>query len=152
MTAMITTAQIRTIHAALSRRGIDDETYRALLREQFDGVASCKDLSRSDAHRLINTLFGGPLPRRRQRIRTPADPRPVGDGDGDDAPVRLVSPLQRRLIDALVSEIAWDSADGYRHWLRRSLGLVRVRTQGDATAVIRGLKGLKQHGHALETQ
>ena len=138
----ITKAQIRAIHASLSYRGIDDDTYRALLQVQF-GVTTCKDLSLTEANALLRRLNGGKYPqRRRQRIQQPASPRKTSG-----KVVHLASPAQQRLISAMVAEIDWETEDGYRRWLDRSLGLARVCTTAEAGRVINGLKGLKRHGH-----
>ena len=150
----ITKAQIRAIHVALQRRGIHDEAYRGILEDRW-GVRTCKDLTRREASELLVTL-GRPLANppgsrppesktgRRQKIRNPAL-KPTGLSV--DGVITLASPAQHALIDELAGEIAWEAADGYKRWLKRSLGLHRVRTQGDAQRVITGLRGLKRHGH-----
>jgi len=150
--APITKAQVKAIHVALHRRGIDDETYRHVLDDRF-GATTCKDLTRREASELL-TLLGRPLPRppgtrphsgTRRRIETPAEPQPVGDGV-----IQLATKAQRDLIGALAAEIMWETEDGYRRWLRRSIGLARVRTSAEAARAIEGLRGLKAHGHAKE--
>ena len=142
----ITKPQIKAIHVALARQGIDDATYRAMLEVQF-GVTTCKDLTTRQAHRLIMRLYGGTAyqrPRRHQPIKQPAARAPSRTAGKI---VRLVSPGQQRLISALVAEIRWEAEGGYRRWLDRSLGLAQVRTTAEAARVIEGLKGLKRHGH-----
>ena len=148
--APITKAQIKSIHVALSRRGIDDETYRHILDDRF-GVATCKDLTRREASDLL-TLLGRHLPRppgtkphsgNRRPIREPAEPQPVADGV-----VRLATKAQRDLLDKLAGEIEWRTPGGYGRWLTASLGLARVRTSAEAARAIEGLRGLKRHGHA----
>lgn len=137
----ITAGQIRAIHAALAAQGIDDATYRDMLKSGW-GAQSCKHLSVGEANSLLNHLNGRrQRPRRRQPIRRPARPAAVQSKAGV---VRLPSPAQQQLIVALVSEVQWRSAGGYRAWLKRSLGLGRVRTAEDAGRVINGLKGLKR--------
>lgn len=148
MALLITPAQVRAIHAALSYRGIDDDTYRAALREHWQ-VDTCKALTRAEANALLNRLNGrqGRKPTlRKQPIRNPHQPAPVRQASGNV--VRLATRKQRDLIDALVLEINW-TGGGYAAWLCRSLGLTGVRTTGDASRVINGLKGLKQHGHTV---
>ena len=137
----ITAGQIRAIHAALTAQGIEDATYREMLQSGWS-AKSCKDLSTSQANSLLNHLNGRPRrPRRRQPIRRPARPAAVQSRAGV---VRLPSPAQHQLIVALVSEVHWRSTGGYAAWLKRSLGLDRVRTAEDAQRVINGLKGLKR--------
>ena len=57
----ITPAQVRAIHVAISRSGIDDETYRGILYERY-GVETSKALTRRQASELLSRL-GRPLPR-----------------------------------------------------------------------------------------
>ena len=143
----ITRAQVRAVHAALGRLAIEDDDYRAMLRDSF-GAGSCLDLTVSQANELLNRLNKGHRkpekpPRRRQKIRNPATP-PV-----DDSPVvTLVTPAQLSLLDEMRGEITWEATDGYQRWLTRSLGIRRVRTTTEASRVIQGLKGLKRHGHS----
>ena len=139
--APITAGQIRAIHAALAAQGIDEATYRAMLQSGWQ-AKTCKDLSVSEANSLLNHLKGRrQRPRRRQPIRRPARPAAVRSKAGV---VRLPSPAQQQRIVALVSEVQWRSTGGYAAWLKRSLGLDRVRTAEDAQQVINGLKGLKR--------
>ena len=150
-TAPITAAQVRAVHVALSKRGVDDDTYRHILNERFD-AASCKELTRREASELL-TLLGRDLPRPpgtrprsgvRRPIARPAEPpAPAADGV-----VRLATKKQRDLIDKLAAEVAWETPRGYARWLTASLGLARVRTSAEAARAIEGLQGLKRHGHA----
>ena len=139
----ISTAQVRAIKARQAQLGMDDDTYRALLDSEF-GVRSCKDLDARQAHRLLLHLHGGQAkPRARRPVKNPAAPV-VHDGKV----VRLPTPRQSALIDALVQEVAWDHADGYPRWRKTCLGLDKVCSRQDASRVIQGLKGLKRGGHA----
>ena len=149
----ITPAQVKSIHVALHRLGLGDAEYRALLKDW--NVTTCKDLSRRQASDLLARL-GRPLasppgekpkPETRRRISNPADQPPQEDGDGV---IRLPTNAQRALIRDLSAEIAWRSADGFRRWLKLSLGLDRILTRADAARAIDGLRGLKAHGHAKE--
>ena len=148
---MITLAQVRAIHVGLNKRGIDDAVYRQMLDTGW-GVDTCKDLDRGQASELLRRIHGGrrgpDKPPTRRRIRQPAQPSSLPKS----GVIRLASARQQRLINELVSEIRWESEDGYRRWLRRSLGIKQVRTAGEAFRVIEGLKGLKRHGHALEVE
>lgn len=137
-TKPITASQVRSIHVALSRAGIDDDTYRDLLHDGY-GVASCKDLSRRQASELLRHL-GAPLrnpPGTRPKApRQPKTKLPPGV-------TRLPSAAQRQLISDLVSEIAWRQEGGYHAWLKANQGIKRVATAQQAMRVIEGLKGLK---------
>lgn len=135
----ITPAQIRAIHVALPRRGIDDEEYRGLLRDRFD-VDTCKALTRRQAHELLNVL-GQALPR--PPGRGPRAPRPRAPR-AQPGVTRMATPAQRRLVDEIASEIAWREPDGFRRWLRRNMSLDRVSTAAQAARVIEGLKAMRR--------
>ena len=133
----ITPAQIRAIHAATRAQGLTDDEYRDRLRAAA-GVDTCKGLSRREASALLLDL-GLPL---RPQTRTPMTKRPRRRTP--PGVVRMASPAQRRLIEALASEVAWRTKDGYQRWLRGNLGLSRISTSAEASRVIEGLKGLKR--------
>ena len=149
----ITPAQVKSIHVALNRLGLGDGEYRAMLKDW--NVSTCKDLTRRQASDLLarlgrplaNAPGSRPKPAARRRIANPAE-RP--SAENADGVVRLATHPQRKLIHELAAEIAWETENGFRRWLARSLGLDGIRTHGDATRAIRGLKGLKSHGHAKE--
>ena len=142
----ITASQVKAIHVALAQQGIDDDTYRSMLRDGW-GVHSCKQLDRHQAHRLIMRLHGGRTkPRTRRPITHPAKP-PTLPVDAEKV-IHLPTPKQVQLIHDLIHEIAWDHTDGYRRWLRTCLGIRKVRTKEDAHRVILGLRGLGRGGHA----
>lgn len=138
----ITPAQIRAIHVALPRRGIDDDEYRGLLLDRF-GVDTCKALTRRQASELLLAL-GRALPqppggKRKPRRRQPAPRAKAG------ANVRqMITPGQRQLIETLASEIAWREPDGYRRWLGKFMSLERVATAVQAARVIEGLKAMRR--------
>ena len=149
MAPEITTGQIRAIHTACSRQGIDDETYRALLSAEF-GALSCKDLDRGQASLLLDRLNGR---RKRHPVRILTRPRPK-DRPAPPEPLppgiaRMASPAQRRLIEELRSEIEWrEGPAGYEIWLRRNLGIDRVLTTTDAARAIEGLKAMARRERA----
>lgn len=135
----ITPAQVRAIHVALSRRGIDDDTYRGILRERFD-AGTCKTLTRRQASDLLAAL-GRALPRP-PGTRGPR-PRPRRQAAAPNVR-RMVSPAQRQLIGRLAAEVVWRTADGYSRWLRDNQGLERVSTSEQAARVIEGLKAIQR--------
>ncbi len=132
----ITAAQIRAIHIALGRNGIDDDTYRGMLKTLFDGAQSCKGLSRAQASRLLDAL-GCKLQNapgtHKRREKRPA-PKPAANGI-----TALPTPAQRELIDELVRDLGWSDAR-YRGWLDKFMGVERISTRGDASHAIEGLK------------
>lgn len=151
-TAPITPAQVRAIHVATSRQGIDDATYRAMLRVRY-GVGTCKDLTRRQASDLLAHL-GRPLPRppgsgpapspRRRAAEAAQAALPTPPRAAGGRVIALPTPLQRVLIEELAAEVAWREPDGYRRWLRHTMGMERVATRAAASRVIEGLKALKR--------
>ena len=143
----ITGSQVRLIHVALSRAGIDDETYRHMLSEGY-GVDTCKALTRRQASELLRQLGvalrnpPGKRPKARRQT-TPRTPLPPGV-------TRLLSPAQRQLISELAGEIAWREPGGYDGWLKKNQGIRRVATAQQAMRVIEGLKALKRREDTRE--
>ena len=143
MQASITKAQIKAIHVALARQGIEDDVYREKLRLMFD-VGTCKALSRQQATTLLKSLgLAVPKPARQARSRRASTARVQGDNI-----IALPTPAQMQFIGDLRREIVWDQADGYQCWLRCYLGINRIRTRAEAARVIEGLKGVKQSQQA----
>ena len=143
MQASITKAQIKAIHVALARQGIEDDIYRQKLQFMFD-VGTCKALSRQQATTLLQSLgLPAPKPVRQARPRRGRATRAPGDNI-----IALPTPAQMQFIGDLRREIAWDQDDGYRCWLRCYMGIERIRTCAEAARVIEGLKGVKQSQQA----
>ena len=140
----ITTHQVRAIKAKQALLKMDDETYRDLLETRF-GVKSCKELTRAEANQLLTHLYGGAKKRRRRPSRKrQAAGRPAPAGANV---VAMVTQKQLQLIDGLAREIEWRAGGGLDAWMKASYGITRIRTSAEASKVINGLKGLKQHGH-----
>lgn len=55
----ISPSQIKAIHAAIHKLGLDDADYRAILLERF-GAQSCKELTWRQAEELLESLNGAP--------------------------------------------------------------------------------------------
>lgn len=142
----ITAAQVRAIHVALAKRGIEDAEYRRVLASRF-GVETCKSLTRAQATDLLATLWR-PLPPRakrpvrgssagkRRRARPAAAPNAANVVD-------LPSPEQLALIDELAGRLGWGT-DALRSWSRKSFGWHRPRTMADARLAIEGLKAMSK--------
>lgn len=137
-----TQQQIRAIQIA--RRSLpemDDAIYRDLIREISGGTTdSSTKLTIQQASSLLDVMkkFGFQL--------KPNKPTPVKD---TTIVVSMVTPSQRSLINHLIKEINWQTPNGYARWLKAKMGLDVVATKAQASRVIEGLKGLKEHGHAL---
>ena len=136
----ITAGQVRAIHVAISRSGIDDETYRGLLRERYD-VSTCKALTRRQASEFLSRL-GRPLPRPPGTGRPRAE-RPPRLSAGV---ARLATQSQRALIEELRARVEWREPGGYARWLRTSFGFGRVATSAEAGRVVEGLKAMVRRG------
>lgn len=133
----ITASQVRSIHVALARRGVDDATYRSLLDSRY-GVRSCKGLTRRQASELL-ALLGRPLPRPPAEPRErPAAPPPAPRPEGVSA---LPTPAQRALIAELAERVEWRGG-GLEAWTLASYGYRRPRTVEEAGCVIEGLKAM----------
>ena len=136
----ITRSQIRAIHIALRRQGVEDADYRALLLDGW-GVTTCKDLTRRQAHELIQRLPGPPA--RTPRRRREAAPRRLPAGV-----VRMATRAQFELIHSLSREIEWRSAAGFAGWLWLHFGLRRVVTSAQARKVIEGMLAIRRRADA----
>ena len=140
MEAPITKAQIKAIHVALARHGIEDGLYRQKLRLMF-GVETCKALSRQQATTLLKSLgLPAPKPARKARPRRATATRAQGDNI-----IALPTPAQMQFILDLRREIVWHQDDGYPCWLRCFMRIDRIRTRAEAARVIEGLKGVKRN-------
>ena len=129
----ITRSQVRAIHIALRRQGIEDADYRALLLDGW-GVSSCKDLDRRQAHELIRRLPGAPA---RQR-ETPTPRRLPAKV------VRMATRPQLDLIRDLSREIEWSTPAGLEGWLKRTFGSSRLSTSVQARRAIEGLLAIRR--------
>ncbi len=150
-TRPITPAQVRAIHVALHRHGIDDATYRRRLRDGF-GVGSCKQLTRRQASALLASL-GRPLPAppgTPPRQSAPRQPAPKRRTKPPEGVAELPTPAQRQFIEELIQEVNWrrPAHVAYPTWLRQNMGVKRVLSKDQAAQVIEGLKALKHKTNA----
>lgn len=139
----ITRAQVRAIHVAITRQGIDDEDYRARLRAGW-GVTTSKALTRRQASQLLHELQV-PMP---APVRKEHPPRPRRRRRDSARVARMVSPAQRALIEELAGEIDWRESDGYQRWLRSNMGIERVASAEQAARVIQGLLAMRRRTEA----
>ncbi len=140
----ITATQVRAIRARQRMSGMPDETYRSILRARH-GVESTLDLTVGQASELMNWIYGRPARPRRTRRAERSERRPVRDARAPNV-ATLATAEQRRVIEEMVAEIRWRESDGYRRWISRQFGLRgEPRTTEEASAVIRGLIGMRRH-------
>ena len=135
----ISKKQIQLIHVAVSQLGMDDETYRAMLRDRYHLGAeqpSCKQLSYREASDLIDHLksVGAQItPSRKSRgraTRRPGDPP---------------TPAQWEKIYAVAREITWrlPMQLALQGFARRMLGVAWPQTIREASDLIEHLKNMR---------
>lgn len=99
--------QIKAIHAAKGKLGMDDDTYRDTLRERF-GVESCKGLTWGQAEELLDALNSGTGNQGRGtgKGRSPVPgPRSLPFTDFDGRP-GFATGAQCRLIAAMWAQVS----------------------------------------------
>lgn len=132
----IAPSQIKAIHTAIHKLGIDDDTYRAMLQERFR-AQSCKELSWRQAEELLEHLNGGTRDQgsgtrktRSSRFPVPGS-RSLKHQDMDGRP-GFANGAQLRLIDALWSQVSRAEDDDGREkaldaFCRRILNVAGLR-------------------------
>jgi hypothetical protein len=138
--------QIARIHILAQQLGLDDETYRAMLRA-VTGRRSCKELTHWQASEVIRHLERcGAKPRRQA-------PRPRKYEDlGEDRP-RMASPAQLRMIEAIWGEIALgDPTRTLRRFLfnKWTVSDLRFLEDWQASEVIEAIKAMRRRYGARE--
>lgn len=138
-TAAISKAQIKAIHVAVQRRGLDEETYRRMLAAY--GVTTSRDLSRAEASQLLDRLNGRaasavsarPITARRRHTWRPAR-RPLG-------PDPEITPKQQGYLNALFTRLGWDQIrrDAF---CQRVIGTPWPQTNSQVTALLQILRPL----------
>lgn len=125
--------QIKAIHTAIGKLGMDDDTYRDTLRERF-GVESCKGLTWRQAEELLDVLNAGTrdqgqgtgngrslVPRPRSLPFTDMAGRP---GFASGAQCRLVAAMWAQVSRAPNDESRETALDSF---CRRILGVAGLR-------------------------
>ncbi len=131
--------QVQLIHIALGQIGMSDDVYRDRLAQEFGPhVTSCKQLNSRQANHLLEVFkrLGFAIRPRAARSRKAANRVSRNRKDV----TRLVNRQQLDKIDAVAALIHWRHADGPALWMKKRLGVERVRTEADAFKVIEGLK------------
>jgi len=125
---VISNAQKKLLHTAVSVLGIDDETYRALLKAEA-GVTSSNDLDNAGLNRVINRL---------QRLgfkNTAHRPRRRAPNAG-----ALRTEEQLELIAKLYDDLGWATDAQRMAFNKKCCKKSWPQTRGDATKVILGLE------------
>jgi hypothetical protein len=127
---MISKAQITLLHVAKTRLGLEDEMYRAILREQ-GGVDSSTQLTNANFDRVMKRFeeLGFVNTAKRPRWRTA---QPKG----------LVTPAQQGLIRGLYEQLGWSDVARQIGFSKRVCKKSFPQTRGDANKVIEALKAM----------
>ncbi|HRR42220.1 MAG TPA: DUF1018 domain-containing protein [Syntrophales bacterium] len=149
---MIEPIQVQLIHIAKTQLGLSREEYEAAIMAQTKGKkSSSKDLTYFEADGLINYFrtLGFKIQSnyiktsgaaRRSRWAYANAARRARKNPGNV--VLMPSRDQMEMIKVLVKKIPWRLEDGYRRWLEKNMKITRIKTAGQASDVIEGLKGL----------
>ncbi len=157
----ITKGQIQLIKIAQKELGIEDDDYRSMLISRYR-VSSCTQLTRDQAGALIDHFerlgFATRDTPSDQRRTSPArSRRPSGPPRSGGNVIGLASPEEHEKIAALAALITWQYENGLQLWLKKRLGITKVRTSREAWLAIEGLKAMfvnsmaKKHGKAWWT-
>jgi len=144
--------QIKIIKMAQRSLGLDDATYRDILRNSY-GVDSCTGLSADQANALIDRFQGQgfkfepkkpnrPWKQRPQGNWGGGKPRPVGKPRSQGKITALASAGEIEKINAVASLVEWRFEDGLQRFLESRMGIKggKVRTADEAYRAIEGLK------------
>ena len=153
---MIEPKQVQLIHIQKAQLGLSVEDYRMIILAQTKNKKdSSKQLTYFEADALITYLsksLGAKIKSndirtsgaaRRARWQPTNDRKRVGLNPGNV--VRLPTPDQLSMIDALAGKIVWRVEDGFSLWMKKYLKIDRVKSLDDAQRTIEGLKGLVAH-------
>jgi hypothetical protein len=134
---MPTKGQLAAIHAGKRDRGLDDETYRMLLREQ-GGVDSAKDLDDAGVDAVLTQLRWLGFPARTEAAR-PAQVK------GSNA---LPSRKQLWMLRQLFAELEWTEAARREGFCKRLCGKPWPQTRAEASVLIEALKNMHGRGYS----
>jgi hypothetical protein len=140
-----TKKQRQLIGIACGQLGIDSETKAEMLFERY-GREHTTEIGKVDADDFLKELEGRGfriVSKRPKRQRIPRD---------GGKTVSMVSSREIEKMTAVANLIKWRVENGLELWMKKRLGIERVRTGGDAYRVIEGLKKMfenqmkKAHG------
>ena len=141
--------QIKIIHTAVARLGLNDDIYRTILH-RFSGKESSTDMTYLEASQTIDYFktLGFKIPRRKKYTKgTPArqDYRSVPRKERPSNVFVLPSRDQLDMIDALAGQVKWKVEGGFNLWVKKYYKIDRIKTEWEASDVIEGLKKLIDH-------
>jgi len=139
----ISKQQIRAIHTLKNAAGMDDDTYRAMLRE-FDGVESSTALTLRQADALIDDL-------KRKAGQEPRQQRKATRHNDLEGRPGMATPPQLRKIEAIWSEVSRaEDPESRAKALRSIVGRIakvsdlRFLDREGASKVINALEAMKK--------
>ncbi len=140
-----TKKQRQLIGIACNQLGIDKQIKEDMLLERF-GKSSTTDISKLQADEFLKELKGKGF--RVLRRRPARQPIPHAGGKT----ISMVSKYELEKIAAVAGLIQWRVENGLSLWMKKRLGIEKIRTAKDAYRAIEGLKKMfengmkKQHG------
>lgn len=145
----IAPSQIKAIHAATNKIGMDDETYRHVLHSRY-GATSCKNLTWRQAEELLESLNGQskggstqPAPAPHALKYTDMDARP---GFASGAQCRLIDALWSQVTRAEGAEAQEKALNSFCHRISGVAGLRMVK----AYHVEKIVKALEKMGAVIK--
>ncbi|MBI5550723.1 MAG: DUF1018 domain-containing protein [Desulfobacterales bacterium] len=147
-----TKSQRQLIGIACGQLGIDKQVKADMLRERYGKESTC-DITRFQADEFLRELRGKGfrvVPKKSgggvKRPRRQAIPREAGKVTA------IVSQKELEKMAAVAALIPWRLENGLALWMKKRIGVEKIRTAMDAYKVIEGLKKMfengmkKQHG------
>lgn len=141
---MITTLQIKKIHALKNRLGLDEDLYRDMLMSF--GVCTSKDLTFAEAAVLLDILETKAV----EKNLWKKEPKKYEDMKNRSS--KMATPPQLRMIKALWREICYKDNDDFatsslRKFLKAKFRVddIRFLTKAKANKVIQAIKGIKKN-------
>jgi len=146
-----TKSQRQLIGIACSQLGIDKSLKEDMLLARYGQASTC-DISKAEADHFLKELrargFRVVRKGKGQRRRPARQTIPRADGKT----VAMVSKVEIAKIAALSALVPWRLENGLELWMKKRLGIEKIRTGNDAYRVIEGLKKMfanhmkKEHG------
>ncbi len=137
-----TKSQRQLIGIACTQLGIDKPLKEKMLVERF-GKTSTTEISRLQADEFLKELKSKGFKTRyvpRGNPRGQRIPRAAGNVTA------MVSPKELEKIAAVAALISWRLENGLALWMKKRLGIEKIKTSGDAYRVIEGLKKMFENG------
>ncbi len=146
-----TKTQRQLIGIACGQLGIDKSTKEDMLLERY-GKGHTTEISKMQADEFLKELRGKGFRFRRSRQRADAPRRQRIPRAAGGNTIALVNPDELAKIAAVAALIPWRVENGLALWMKKRLGIDKIRRADHAYKVIEGLKKMfenrmkKEHG------